>query len=582
MSPIRILDDATVNKIAAGEVIERPASVVKELVENSLDAGARDIRVRIGGAGKELIEVTDDGCGISKDDLELAFVQHATSKLNVIGDLETLATMGFRGEALSSIASVADVDISTREKGADVGHSLSYRRGKPGEIKKTGRTVGTTVTVRNLFSGHPARLKYLKSDRVEVGHIIEAVTERALANPGTAFSLRNDNVEVLNLPRAENTPDRISDVMGRRVAKELVSFDISAGGIRARGHLAKPTVPRSTRDGLYLFINSRPVSSSAIFEAVEAGYAGLLMRNRHPVGVLILDIDPQKLDVNVHPTKRKVRFADEKAVANLVTNAVAEALGNIRHIPETSPRLRELFPLEPAAPAPPAGPTAGTHPAKAEPVRFTEQKELFAGKEESPEIAESAMLPHMKVIGQILDTYILAQSGADLMIIDQHAAHERIMLDRLRNRPEKRSAQNLIAPVLLELGKRESELIEHFRPVIEELGFRIEPFGKDTYLVRAVPAIGGHIETEQGLMDLIGEMAELGRAKSISEKKDDIMHLVACHSAIRAGEKLSHERMARLIEEMHGLDNPYTCAHGRPTIIRITNSELERMFKRTV
>lgn len=574
MSRIRILDESTVNKIAAGEVIERPASVVKELVENSLDAGASEIRVRISGAGKTLIEVTDDGCGIAREDLKLAFVQHATSKIGTILDLESLGTMGFRGEALSSIASVADVDISTRAKGSDVGYSMAFRKGKPGEPKQVGRPTGTTITVRNLFSGHPARLKYLKADRVETGHVIDIVTERALARPDVAFKLHNDEVGVLDLPKASNIADRIADVMGRRVSKELVSFEASAFGISISGHLAKPEITKSTRDGFYLFVNSRPVSSSAISEAVETGYAGMLMKNRHPVGVLFLDLDPAKLDVNVHPTKKKVRFADEKAIAVFISKAVSEALGNVRHIPEPAPKQRELFPVEPVPAMPSKSPATRS--------KAQEQKELFRQPEDFPEVEESATLPHLKVIGQILDTYILAQSGSDLMIIDQHAAHERIMLDKLRNRPEKKSAQNLITPIPLNLGKKESQLVEHFRPVIEELGFRIEPFGKDAYLVRAVPAIGGHIESEKGLLDLIGELAELGKSKSIIEKKDEIMHLVACHSAIRAGERLTMQRMALLIQEMHQLENPYTCAHGRPTIIRITNAELERMFKRVL
>ncbi|MDO9537397.1 MAG: DNA mismatch repair endonuclease MutL [Thermoplasmata archaeon] len=579
MSSIRILDEATISKIAAGEVIERPASVVKELVENSLDAGANDIRVKIAGAGKELIEVIDDGSGISRDDLKLAFVQHATSKLSLINDLESLETMGFRGEALSSIVSVANVFISSRIAGSATGFSLEFKRDKPGELKEIARPVGTTIEARKLFSGHPARLKYLKSDRVEIGHIIDIMTERALANPNVAFRLHNEDVEVMDLPRSENFLDRINDLMGRKIAREIIFFQDSGDGIHLDGYMAKPTITKSTRDGFHLFVNSRPVSSPIISEAVETGYAGLLMRNRHPVGVLMLEIDPKILDVNVHPTKKKVRFADEKIIARLVSQTVAKALGNVQHIPDVAPRQKELFPI-PQIPDSPSARVKLPIPAATK-TPSPNQSQLVA-EAEAEEVAEDKMLPRMKVIGQILDTFILAQSGSDMIIIDQHAAHEKIMLDKLRNRPEKKTVQNLITPVLLNLGKKESQLVEHFRPVIEDLGFKIEPFGKDAYLVRAVPAIGGHIETEKGLLDLIDELAALGKARSIEEKRDEIIHLVACHSAIRAGEKLSQQRMAHLIEEMHGLENPYTCAHGRPTIIRITNAELERMFKRAV
>ncbi len=575
MKRIRLLDELTISKIAAGEVIERPASVVKELVENSLDADAADIRVRISGAGKSLIEVMDDGCGMSSEDMIMAFTQHATSKIDGIQDLEVLGTMGFRGEALSSIASVADVEMVTRERDSDVGHSISFTKGKPGAIKDAARAPGTTISVRNLFSGHPARLKYLKSDRVEVGHVIQVMTERALANPKVSFRLHNGDVEVLNLPASSRMEDRISDILGRKAARELVTFESFTDGILARGYLARPSVTKSTRDGLFVFINSRPVSSPMISEAVESGLAGMLMRNRHPVGVLELEIDPKVLDVNVHPTKRKVRFSDEKAIARLIERAVGEAMGNIRLIPEVAPQQSELFPIQPKEKK--ESPKITGHTGKAEPS----QQQLIP-EQEAGEIEESAKLPHMKVIGQILDTYILAQSGSDLLIIDQHAAHERVMLDKLRAMPRKSSEQKLITPIPITLGKREAQLVEHYREVIESFGFKIEPFGKDTYLVRAVPAIGGHIETEKGLMDLIDELAELGKAKSIEEKRDEIMHLVACHSAIRAGEALTRQRMALLIEEMHALDNPYTCAHGRPTVIKVTNAELEKWFKRTI
>jgi DNA mismatch repair protein MutL len=579
MSRIRLLDEATISKIAAGEVIERPASVVKELVENSLDAGATEIRVRIINAGKTVIEVVDDGCGIGSDDLKLAFIQHATSKITGIGDLEGLETMGFRGEALSSIASVAEVEVSTREKNSSTGIHVKLVKGHITETKQVGRTQGTTIAVRNLFSGHPARLKYLKSDSVEMGHIIQVMTERALANPEIAFKLHNGDVEVLNLPRSKTIADRIGDVMGRRVAREIVVIDSSTEGAQVLGHLAKPSITKATRSELYLFVNSRPVSSSAISEAVEKGYAGMLMRNRHPVGVLMLVIDPRIIDVNVHPTKRKVRFENEKAIASMVSKAVAEAMGNTQHIPDVVLKQSELFRAEPAAKIAPAS-HSGKKKTIAQPKLFAEQSGLYPEPEKTGEIAESQTLPRMKVIGQVMDTYIIAQSGSEIMVIDQHAVHERIMLARLNNRPQKKSVQNLLTPILLNLGKKESQLVEHYRPVIEDLGFKIEPFGKDTYLVRAVPAIGGHIETESGLLDLISELAELGKAKSILEKRDEIQHLVACHSAIRAGEKLTPQRMALLIEEMHGLENPYTCAHGRPTIVRISQNELERMFKR--
>jgi len=576
MTEIHILDESTISKIAAGEVIERPASVVKELVENSLDAGATDIRIRIQDAGRKLVEIVDNGHGMDPDNLKIAFIQHSTSKISGIDDLEGISTMGFRGEALSSIASVADIEVSTKKKGARTANFVSLKRGKMSTLKQVGRDTGTTISVMKLFSGHPARLKYLKSDRVEMGHIIQIVTERALANPEVAFKLLNDGVEVINVPRAKNMPDRINDIMGRRVAKQLVSFIEADETMTIIGHLAKPTITKATKKELFVFVNNRPVASPKISEAIERGYAGMLMRNRHPVGVLMLDINPKVLDVNVHPTKRKVRFADEKKVARLIEKAVAGAMGNTETIPEVEPRQKEIIPSRPAAKKQPSKPSAVPKKAEALQSQLMEQAKM-------DEISEGQMLPRMKVVGQILDTYILAQSGSDLLIIDQHAAHERINLERLKRAEKgKKSEQKLITPIPLNLSKKESQLIEHYRPVIEELGFKIEPFGKDTYLVRAVPAIGGHLEAEAGLLDLIEELAELGKARSIQEKWDEIRHLAACHSSIRAGEKLSQKRMARLVEELHGIDDPFHCAHGRPTIIRITQKELEKLFKRVV
>ena len=575
MPDIRVLDKATVSKIAAGEVIERPASVVKELVENSIDAGASDIRVRIQGAGRELIEVIDNGHGMDPENLKRAFIQHSTSKLSTIDDLEELGTMGFRGEALSSIASVAAVEVSTKEQGASIAHFMSLKGGSMSELSQVGRDNGTTISVIGLFSGHPARLKYLKSDRVEMGHIIKVVTERALANPKIAFRLVNDGLEVINVPRARDLPERINDMLGRKVAKELVSFTEVGDGMTIIGHLAKPTVTKASRDELFIFINGRPVTSSKISAAIESGYAGMLMKHRHPVGVVIIKLDPRSLDVNVHPTKRKVRFANERKVARFIEMTVAQALGNTEIIPEAEPVQKEIMPKQ-AGTLPASRPAKGPEKASASAL----QSQLLE-QPEAIEVEGGGSLPRMKVIGQILDTYILAQSGSDLLIIDQHAAHERINLDRLQ-KSGKKVGQTLITPVPLDLSRKESQLVEHYRPVIEELGFKIEPFGKDTWLVRGVPAIGGHLETEQGLRDLVEELVELGKARSIHEKKDEILHLAACHSSIRANETLSMKRMARLVEELQEVDNPFHCAHGRPIIIRMTQRELEKLFKRVV
>ncbi|MCK5398246.1 MAG: hypothetical protein KAJ33_08360, partial [Thermoplasmata archaeon] len=421
--------------------------------------------------------------------------------------------------------------------------------------------------------GHPARLKYLKSDRVEIGHIIQIITERALANPEIAFKLHNDGIEVINVPKVKNLPDRINDIMGRRVARELVSFIETEDSMTIIGHLAKPTITKATKNELFIFVNGRPVASPKITQAIENGYSGMLMRNRHPVGVLMLDIDPKVLDVNVHPTKRKVRFADEKKVARFVEKCVAAALGNTEIIPDIEPRQKDII----------HRPVVEGKKKRSSMPKFQGQQTQIMDDVQTEAISQGEAIPRMKVIGQILNTYILAQSGSDLLIVDQHAAHERINLDRLKDsKKAKKAQQKLITPIPLNLGKKESQLVEHYRQIIEDFGFKIEPFGKDTYLVRAVPAIAGHLESEKGLLDMIDELSELGKARSIEDKWDDIRHLIACHSSIRAGERLSNQRMAKLIEELHTIDNPFHCAHGRPTIVRITQRELEKLFKRIV
>jgi len=574
MNKIRLLDDATINKIAAGEVIERPASVVKELVENSLDAGATDIRIRVSDAGKKLIEVIDDGVGMDIEDLKLAFRQHATSKIESIDDLTSIKTMGFRGEALSSIASVSEVEMITRTNDSDIAIKAEVKAGETVKTTEESRTVGTTIRVRGLFASLPARLKYLKGDRVEMGHIIEVVTERSLAHPDVAFRLHNEDVEVIYYPKGR-LMDRLTDVYGRKTTKEIVSFEEDGEWLSMKGYLAKPVVSKSTTKDLRVFVNSRPVSSRQVSEAIERAYAGLLMRNRHPVGVLYLNIDCDRVDVNVHPTKREVRFADAKAVAKSITSSVAKAIGNVDIIPEVEPKAKEL-PVR----------QTGRSPREKRRMETGSQTMLVEDGhlvESTESISEEDMLPGMRIIGQILDTYILAQSGTDLVIIDQHAAHERVMLEKLKRLEKKgKATQKLITPVPLHLNKKEVLVIEHFRSIIEDLGFKVEPFGKDIYLVRAVPVIGGHLEAEEGLMDLIHDLSEFGRSRSIDDKRDDIRHLVACHSAIRAGEKLDLRMMRKLVEEMHGIDNPYTCAHGRPTLIRITEKELEKLFRRVV
>ena len=595
MSKIHILDTHTIDKIAAGEVIERPASAVKELVENSLDAGASEITIKVESAGRKLIQVTDNGKGMSSEDAELAFLRHATSKLETIEDLNNIRTLGFRGEALSSIASVAEVVLSTRTKGANTGIQLLFENGNLRSKKDVGMDPGTCIEIRDLFANVPARLKFLKSDRVEMSHIIKTVVERALANHEVSFTLLNGEVEVINCRASRKLEDRFLDIFGRKAARASVMIDGSESYASMNGILAKPEITKPSKDDLHIFVNGRPVADRVMSAAIKDGYAGMLMKNRHPVGVIFLHLPPQSIDVNVHPTKREIKFSDPGPIARMVKKVVVDALGNTDLIREvTVPTQRSLGGTRTSSYSP--SPRTTTipspslsqqhHPSISQTHLFEEGDTKDTGTGEASDIIEvpgGKHLPAIIPIGQINNTYIMAQSGNDLMIIDQHAAHERVMLERLRRSIGKKAAtQKLITPLTLELSNREKELVDHYRPILEDAGFIIEPFGSTTYLVRAIPVFGGHLEEAENILAMVSELSDLGKAKSIEAKRDDILHLIACHSSIRAGEKLSISQMRILIMEMHELDNPYTCAHGRPTIIKMTERELEKMFKRVV
>ncbi len=608
MSEIHILDTHTIDKIAAGEVIERPASAVKELLENSLDAGATEITIRVESAGRKLIQITDNGMGMSPEDAELAFQRHATSKLEKIEDLDNIRTMGFRGEALSSIASVARVILSTRTKGSETGIQLIFENGRTISRKDIGMDQGTRIEVRDLFANVPARLKFLKSDRVEMSHIIKVVVERALANHGVSFILMNGEVEVINCRASRKLEDRFLDIFGRKAARASVMVEGNEPHASIKGILAKPDITKPSKDDLHIFVNGRPVADRIISASIRDGYAGMLMKNRHPVGVIFLQLPPDNIDVNVHPTKREIKLSDPGPIARMVKKVVADALGNADLIREApAPMQRSLGRGRTTSLSHSQTPSSGTHKAS---VSITEtrpsvrhspsisQTRLFEDGGEGArnvqatdsgqvqdmlDIPGGEHLPAIRPIGQINNTYILAQSGNDLMIIDQHAAHERVTLERLRkSMGGKAATQKLITPLTLELSNREKELVDHYRPILEDAGFIIEPFGSTTYLVRAIPVFGGHLEEADNILAMVSELMDLGKTRTIEAKRDDILHLIACHSSIRAGEKLSIGQMRRLILEMHELDNPFTCAHGRPTIIKMTERELEKMFKRVV
>ncbi|MEW5936529.1 MAG: DNA mismatch repair endonuclease MutL [Candidatus Thermoplasmatota archaeon] len=557
---IQVLDLTTVNKIAAGEVIERPASVVKELIENSLDAGAQRIDVFISGAGLKMIRVSDNGCGMSPGDAELAFERHATSKISRFEDLRALRTLGFRGEALPSIAAVAEVEIFTREEEeAEVGTRLVVRHGKIISKGEIAREPGTTVSVRGLFSNVPARLKYLRSARTETAHIVDVVARISLARPDVGFCLSTETKEILRTRGDGSLHEAIAAVLGRRQAQQMVPVAHRAHGIELSGYISKPALTRSDPIHQTLVVNSRPFASTMIPSAIMEGYGSLLMRGRHPVAVLCISIPPAEVDVNVHPTKREVRFRDDVAVYESIREAVSAALAEADLIP--TPEVRGVVESteKPFPPAP----------------RHAAQSKL-----RTEEITSSERIPASPwtVVGQIMNTYILLQRDDGLEIIDQHAAHERIVFEQLRCL-DRGAEQRLIEPRAIELEPMTMELLDETLPLLIETGFDIERFGEDTVLVRGIPVVSGALEAPERLSDLITEIARLRRSAA-EEHREEVLRLIACHSAVRAGEPLERAAMEKIVEGTERLPSGKTCPHGRPTRVRITRAELERMFGR--
>ncbi len=565
---IKILDKATINQIAAGEVVERPASVVKELVENALDAGATQIGVEIRGGGVSLIRVTDNGRGIPSGEVELAFERHATSKINKAGDLQTIGSLGFRGEALPSIAAVADVELVTAFEGEKAGTFISLEGGAVTRKQTQSRTRGTTVTVRNLFKKVPARLKFLKSLATENGQVASVVGRYALAYPETAFSLTIDGKESLKTTGKGRLIDAIIDVYGVGTASKMLPVveeaDDWQGGpaseIRVTGMVGTPEVARAGRDLLSFFVNRRWVNHRLLSYAVEEAYSGLLMTGRHPAAVLDISLPPGEVDVNIHPAKSEVKFRSDADVFRAVQRAVRRSLTAQMPVPAVGEVMA---------------------PYRATPSGIQELWERSEGKTatplpESPPLLTTS-LPVLRVAGQVMNRYIVAEGPDGLYIIDQHAAHERVRYDRLKRQREARKpeTQGLLEPVTFELTPRQAAMMRSCADELREFGFQVEAFGYRTYLVRAVPAMAAE-DWPSVLRELLDTLS--GEEKSKWEER--MLASIACHGAIKSGQALSDAEMSSLVRQLEESDNPHTCPHGRPTVIRLSAAQLEREFGR--
>ncbi len=577
MRKIHILDEATINKIAAGEVIERPASVVKELIENSIDAEASDIRIEVIQGGKKLIRITDNGYGMSKEDATLSFVKHSTSKISRSEDIENVMTMGFRGEALSSITAVAKVEIITKTKDDLAGTKVTVHGGKLVSISETGAADGTTITVEELFYNTPARKKYLKSDTTELAHITDVVTKNALGHNDVSFTLLHNGNEILRSP-ASKLQDTIIHIYGQEVARAMVAVDLDSRFAKVTGFISKPAVTRGSIDSQSFYINNRNVSSRALSLALRNAYGTLIPKGRFPVAVLKISIDTKEVDVNVHPTKNQVRLSHEIEVSDAVSEAVKRALSNKNLAPTVNQATQSLIYEQ----VPQSQAIVREKPDFKYPAKDTERRlrhtERYIANDMKIKTDEA---PQVKILGQVDSLYVIAETSNGLVIIDQHAAHERVLFEQVRE--SKRSdSQELIVPINLELEPREKALMKESIPYLEEFGFRISGFGPDTFAVTAVPNILGKLEDPGLVHDIIADILSEGKIKDNTGIFERITKSIACRGAIKAGADCSSDQMESLIKQLFKTENPYTCPHGRPTMISFNRQELDKLFKRSL
>lgn len=701
MGKIVILDENTSNQIAAGEVVERPASVVKELVENSIDAGSTSISIEINNGGVSLIKVVDNGMGIDEDDVEIAFERHSTSKIRKADDLESISTLGFRGEALASIASVSLVELTSRIKEKPYGKYIMIQGGTVKEVRQTGCPVGTSFIVRDLFYNTPARFKFLKKDTTEAGYISDIVNRIALGNPHISIKLVNNRNCVIHTPGNNDLLSTIFSLYGKETAKEVLEVSYKDEKVEIWGYAGKPEIARSTRNYQSIYINRRYIKNKTIFSAIDEAYKTYLMKNRFAFVVLNVKINPIFVDVNVHPTKMEVRFSDEQAIFRAVYHAINNALLSkslIRNV-EISEKPKNFFKFEQDNPTKKdyvqegfaikprvfenkseetsvlkeiinknintniSLPKSDKHEVEIKNKIDTntyEEKNKFSDKEYRDNIEEESIrtvvgesnkidiIPNLpisqsksvdamtsfhelkdqteidentkksseqneiiytepsgstkedsnieaaedeedqlinaRIIGQVFSTYILLQNGDNMLLIDQHAAHERIKFEELKRKYKENEslAQFLLSPVVIELTSQEVKLIDENKEKLNKLGFSFENFGNNSIILRSVPVIfSDNASVKDAFLDILDFLVSEKRKENILVE-EEALYTLACKDAVKANKKLDDLEIKKILDDLSKIDNPYTCPHGRPTIIKITKHEFEKMFKRIV
>lgn len=665
MQHIQVLDQVTIDKIAAGEVIERPASIVKELVENAIDAGATHVTIEIEEGGISLIRITDDGSGIMKEDIRNAFLRHSTSKIRNVEDLLHITSLGFRGEALSSIAAVTKVEVITKTKEAILGTRYVIEGGQELSLDEAGSSDGTTFIIRQLFYNVPARRKFLKTAMTEAGHVQDLLIRLALSHPEVAFRFLNNNQEKLRTSGSGKLKDVIYNIYGRDVASNLLELDYRQGGIHITGYLGKPLITRGNRNFETFFVNGRYVKSTMISRAVEDAYKDFMMQHKFPFVVLHFQVDTETVDVNVHPTKMELRFQNQQEVYKTVFEAIHRQLLEPELIPQvevpeplTSPvqekkktpspdlkLVRRAIPSDSKEAAvsivtTPRDSAAQTvpEPVKEEPhnedyfirkmrervmsyhnrnssAEVKDQKKIFRPEEQKKRIQTSVreattykinetpvvqkpeqlnlfeekllkreVRAEYRLIGQVFDTYWLVQFQDNLYIIDQHAAHERVLYERTLKEMKNRefTSQYLRPPIILTLSMQEAELLKTHKERFERIGFEIEPFGGEEYAIRAVPANLFSIAKKELFMEMLDNLADGLSTNMTPDIIDEKVASMSCKAAVKGNNRLSAQEVDALIGELLELENPYHCPHGRPTIIAMSKKELEKKFKRIV
>lgn len=619
MASIRILPEVLSNKIAAGEVVERPASVVKELIENALDAHASKIIVEIRQGGRSLIRISDDGIGMSRDDALLAIERYATSKIRSDKDLFAIGTLGFRGEALPSIASISRFVMETRDASSDAGVRLDIEGGRLKKVTEIGIPQGTQISVQDLFFNTPARRKFLKTVGTETGHIADTVSSIALGNPKVQFQLDHNGRPVKFWMKTDQTVDRVIDVLGKDCKNALIPVALSENDIAIEGFISFPEYYRSTSRGIYIFVNGRYVRDRMVQHALFAGYKGRILKGRYPVCVLYITVPSSQVDVNVHPTKSEVRFFDQNRVHEMVVKAVTSGLNRAHRIPQNQIRA-DIDPSETEdtriseshapfsepekanvpsndKPVPPA-------PAATEPLKEKETGSVSrenAGQQDLPgpminrrSSPQQSMWPKsrfgdLSIIGQFRNTYIVCESDEGLILIDQHAAHERVVYEQIiQSRQGQRfQVQHLLIPETIELGYTEAAVFESLLDRFQTVGLEIEPFGGRTFAIRAVPAMLSNRDVRPLVLEIVEKVVDatggdVQVAPDLDELIDQCARVMACHGAIRANQTLTDAEMKALLKEMDRCNDPFHCPHGRPTWIQWSDRVVEKSFGRIV